>query len=345
VLDPAARSAITGTRLRRARHGRAVSPSERPISCWLQSSDPPQKARESAEIAELTHDAYPFGARSFGVTMDPLSSILSILTLGVVLLAPIMWRELSQDFSVAFGDRKSRRRTVEVMSPDDARRRATEKIRRIAEQHADELGQKWLDAQWIDTNGRRVSDTWFRECDNFLQLHVMPELVGAEHNWLDWQSRRAIVGDVAKARAAALQQPATDRTAITPLAYDEWCAAVLRRDGWQAQALLAAKVDMGIDVIAEKEGVRVALRCRQHDEPVDVAAIRQAIAGCQHFETTRAVVVSTTHYTPPAEKRAASSGILLLHENQLPDLARLCGISQAPAFIPPPASPTASHPS
>ena len=236
-----------------------------------------------------------------------------------------------------------------------ARRSATARVRRIAEQHGDALGQRWLETVRIGSYGDTITDAWLPECDDFLQRQVTPQLDSQERNWLDWQSRRTIVGNIAEARAAALrrravvprkiQSEAPASSAVPSLAYDEWCAAVLRRDGWHALPLQAADDDRGIDVIAENQGFRVVLQCRRHEQRIGEAVVEQAAAGRQVFEAGRAAVVCPESYTQAAQRLAASLGVLLLHESQLPDLARLCGIGQAPAFIPPPPSPTASHPS
>jgi hypothetical protein len=48
---------------------------------------------------------------------------------------------------------------------------------------------------------------------------------------------------------------------MTPVEYERHCAAILEDAGWTC-ALTAASGDQGVDILAEKDGLRVALQCK-----------------------------------------------------------------------------------
>jgi restriction system protein len=126
----------------------------------------------------------------------------------------------------------------------------------------------------------------------------------------------------AEARAQMLRT--SDVSGLSPLAYEEYCAVMLRDAGWQAQT--TPLQDQGVDVIATLRGVKVAIQCKMYAHPVGNRAVQEIVAGRVHYGAHVAVVVSTASYTAAARELASSTQVLLLHHDQLPMLERLAGI-------------------
>lgn len=102
------------------------------------------------------------------------------------------------------------------------------------------------------------------------------------------------------------------------VAFEHHCAAYLRQRGWTATTTRAS-TDHGVDVIAEKRGLRVAIQCKRYSKPVGNKAVQEVLAGKAFISANRAAVVSNATYTPAAHELARRTGVLLLH---FTDLAR-----------------------
>lgn len=100
------------------------------------------------------------------------------------------------------------------------------------------------------------------------------------------------------------------------------CAEELRQAGWNAQVALQSR-DQGVDVIAEKNGIRVVLQCKLYAGPVDNNAVQEAVAGRAHEKADYAVVVTDDRSTSAAEPLAATNGVLLLHYGDLRNLEQI----------------------
>jgi restriction system protein len=128
--------------------------------------------------------------------------------------------------------------------------------------------------------------------------------------------------------AAADTQPLTDDIhAMTPEDYEHRCAEILRRAGWGAE-VTGQSGDQGVDVVAERAGLTVAIQCKLHFAgPVGNKAVQEVHAAAGFIEAAHAVVVSNGDYTRSAEHLAQKLGVLLLHHSELAGLDALLGRS------------------
>lgn len=110
--------------------------------------------------------------------------------------------------------------------------------------------------------------------------------------------------------------------AMSPVAYERYCAEVLRYAGWQAHTT-STTGDQGIDVLANKQGVRVVIQCKLYSNPVGNSAVQQALAGRAFVNAHLAVVVSNAAYTRSARVLAQRTGVHLLHHRDLAHADRL----------------------
>ncbi len=109
---------------------------------------------------------------------------------------------------------------------------------------------------------------------------------------------------------------------MTPVEYEHYCAAVLQEVKWEAR-VTKASADQGVDVVADKRGMRIVVQCKKYSKPVGNRAVQEIVAAIAHEGAQRGVVVATSGYTLAAEKLAASNGVLLLHHSQLRNIDRL----------------------
>lgn len=109
---------------------------------------------------------------------------------------------------------------------------------------------------------------------------------------------------------------------MSPEEFEHYCAAVLREAKWEARVTRASG-DQGVDIVADKRGMRIVIQCKKYSKPVGNRAVQEIVAAIAHEGAQRGVVVATNDYTPAAEKLAASNEVLLLHHLDLRRIDRL----------------------
>jgi len=109
---------------------------------------------------------------------------------------------------------------------------------------------------------------------------------------------------------------------MSPEEFEHYCAAVLREMKWKARVTQASG-DQGVDIVADKRGMRIVIQCKKYSKPVGNRAVQEIVAAIAHEGAQRGVVVTTSDYTPAAEKLAASNQVLLLHHADLRRIDRL----------------------
>jgi restriction system protein len=109
---------------------------------------------------------------------------------------------------------------------------------------------------------------------------------------------------------------------MTPQEFERYCASVLRERKWDARVTQASG-DQGVDIVADKRGLRIVIQCKKYSKPVGNRAVQEIVAGIAHRDAQRGVVVATNGYTSSAKKLAASNEVLLLHHTELHRIDRL----------------------
>ncbi|WP_407688214.1 restriction endonuclease [Mycobacterium sp. HUMS_1102779] len=104
--------------------------------------------------------------------------------------------------------------------------------------------------------------------------------------------------------------------AMDGVEFEGYVAARLGRAGWRV-GLTPAVGDYGVDLIAEKDGQRVAVQCKRYGKPVGVAAVQQVVSGARHHGCTRSIVVSNQEFTAAAKQLAHTHGCQLIGRKAL----------------------------
>jgi restriction system protein len=69
------------------------------------------------------------------------------------------------------------------------------------------------------------------------------------------------------------------------------------------------------DIIAERDGKRIVVQCKFYSKPVGNKAVQEAAA--RLHERAVAIVVSNAAYTKAARQLAGTTGVILLHHDDL----------------------------
>ncbi len=111
-------------------------------------------------------------------------------------------------------------------------------------------------------------------------------------------------------RNALLRTGQQNLAALSPLDFEKYCSYLLEDRLWLVE-LTKTSGDMGADIIAIKDGVRLVIQCKRHQENVGVRAIQEAYTALQHYQGTKAAVVCVNGYTRQAKQLAASTNVHL----------------------------------
>jgi hypothetical protein len=205
---------------------------------------------------------------------------------------------------------------------------AVQKVKHITNQHMMALVRRRNQLVQPDAYGKLKMDKWAKEVDSFILDHIGPFITPEEVMTLARHSLDAAT-IVEILVSAASSEPAFQAFSDTmkPADFEAYCAEQLRRTGWNARVTMQSR-DQGVDVIADKNNVRVVLQCKLYANPVGNKAVQEAAAGRIHEQADYGIVVTNNRYTQSAEELAATNGILLLHYRDLSNLETiLAGIA------------------
>ena len=212
--------------------------------------------------------------------------------------------------------------------PKWKREKLFERVDAITDGHMDALCRQQTILVHSDPYGKPLLDKWHAEISYFITHHVRPG-INPDRTPLLEKHRSAVVERISHRVAIyAAQRPAVPSlpTTISGAEYEAFCADQLRTCGWTVQVTPLCR-DQGVDVIAEKNGARVALQCKLYSNPVGNKAVQEIAAGRVHQQAQFGVVVTNGTFTASAKELAATNGIRLLHHSDLPQLETMLGIS------------------
>ena len=104
--------------------------------------------------------------------------------------------------------------------------------------------------------------------------------------------------------------------------FEHACLAALVQAGWQG-GVTRATGDQGVDIIARKGNLSIAVQCKYHNIPVGNGAVQEVHAGKAFHETDFAVVVSPSGFTESAIQLARKLGVRLVDSSSLHKLEEL----------------------
>jgi len=107
--------------------------------------------------------------------------------------------------------------------------------------------------------------------------------------------------------------------------FEAYVALVLRDNGFRRVELTAGSGDQGVDILAERNGKRYAIQCKNYEGVVGNFAVQEAFAGAQHYGCDVAAVVCPCEFTRAAKELAASTGVLLWDEKKLSRMMKISG--------------------
>jgi hypothetical protein len=176
-----------------------------------------------------------------------------------------------------------------------------QKVKAVTVQNLGSLVTRRAQLVQKDAYGEPKLDKWIKEIDYFVSNRVQGLLADDERFVLAQNFGQVAYLVEQIVQSAALSHPPYQRfqEGMKPIEYEHYCAEELRRAGWEARVTMESR-DQGVDVVAEKNHVRVVLQCKLYISPVGNKAVQEAAAGRAHERADYGVVV--TSYTSCAEQ-------------------------------------------
>lgn len=167
-----------------------------------------------------------------------------------------------------------------------------------------------------DDYGNVIKEKWIKEKEYYLsKLRYVPNSK-PYYSGIDLMDQNFILEELIDEYAEDNPIKSEFDENLSPIEYEHLCADILREQGWEARVTQGSG-DQGVDVLAIKDGMMLAVQCKKYSSPVGNKAVQEVIAGVGFYGANRGAVVTNNTYTPSARQLAGSHNILLLHHDDL----------------------------
>jgi restriction system protein len=93
--------------------------------------------------------------------------------------------------------------------------------------------------------------------------------------------------------------------------FEHYVADKLKAQGY-TNVRLTEHYDLGVDIVAKKDGVIWGVQVKHYSNAVRIEAVREAVAGLKVYGCDRAMVVTNNFFTNPAQELAKSNDCVLI---------------------------------
>jgi hypothetical protein len=111
----------------------------------------------------------------------------------------------------------------------------------------------------------------------------------------------------------------TDWRSLRGHPFEDFLREVLEELGYSVQRT-ETTVDQGVDLIVERDGVKVAVQAKGYADALGDDAVQQVYAGMAFYKCQRCVVIANSGFTPSARELAVQRGCMLIDGSQMPAL-------------------------
>ena len=99
--------------------------------------------------------------------------------------------------------------------------------------------------------------------------------------------------------------------------FEEYTKILLENLGYENVYITPSSKDFGIDVIAEKDGIKYGIQCKNYKEQLSNKCVQEALSGKEYYKCHIGVVLTNSYFTPHAIEQAKKTGILLWDRDTL----------------------------
>jgi hypothetical protein len=216
------------------------------------------------------------------------------------------------------------RRYSELLPPlTEEQKILVKKIKPVIRSHIPTLSRKYKQLVYEDEYGDMIYANWNREIDKYITRKIAPIIPFISPESQDWSTIERVIMDAILDYEAANELENNDLDDITdPLEYERGVADRLKILGWNAR-VTPGSGDQGVDVVANKAGKCLVIQCKLYSYPVGNKAVQEVYAAKQYEKADFAAVITNASFTASARQLASSTGVILLHHEDLVQLDNL----------------------
>ena len=107
--------------------------------------------------------------------------------------------------------------------------------------------------------------------------------------------------------------------------FEYFCADLLRKVGFSEVNVTPGSGDQGVDVLAQKDGIKYAIQCKNYASALSNTPVQEVSAGKQYYGCHVGVVLTNSTFTPGAIQLADATNVLLWDRKKLTELIELAG--------------------
>ena len=119
----------------------------------------------------------------------------------------------------------------------------------------------------------------------------------------------------------------TDFDRMSGVQFEEFCAQILIKNGYEDVSLTPGSGDQGIDIIAYRDGVRYGIQCKCYSSDLGNGAVQEAFAGKSFYKCHVGIVFTNRHFSASAIQLAETNGIVLWGREMLLRMIKTAGLS------------------
>lgn len=112
-----------------------------------------------------------------------------------------------------------------------------------------------------------------------------------------------------------------DIDSMDGVSFEHYVAQLLIEQGY-ANVSLTEHYDYGVDIIAEKDGIRWGIQVKRYSGLVKAEAVRQVVTGLRLYGCDRAMVITNSTYSNVARRLAEGNDCVLIDRSGLSSLKR-----------------------
>lgn len=124
--------------------------------------------------------------------------------------------------------------------------------------------------------------------------------------WYVAQKKRRLAGDI--------------WTAIDEMEgheFEQWCAELLRHNGFRDVEVTKGSHDQGVDILANKDDIKYAIQCKCYASKLGNTPVQEVFTGKTIYHCHVGVVMTNSYFTESARKAAEATGVLLWDRDRL----------------------------
>mgnify|MGYP002627269991 FL=1 len=102
--------------------------------------------------------------------------------------------------------------------------------------------------------------------------------------------------------------------------FEYWCADLLRDNGFENVSVTQGSGDQGVDVLAEKDGVKYAIQCKCYSSDLGNKPVQEVHTGKEIYGCHVGVVMTNRHFTQGAIAAAKATRVMLWDREKILEL-------------------------